>query len=348
VAVVSTSAVPTGAMVTDPTVSFPSLESTAGQIASCTREGLGAFADVRALVAALFGDDQYANIFQVGMAVQAGALPVRPETLERAITLNGVAVERNLQAFRRGRQLVADPDGLEAALPRAAAAPSGPSDLAHRVAGSLDLGDEALAGLVLRRVDELVAYQDEAYARRYVDVLGRVQERERSALGGGGGITRAVAANLYKLMAYKDEYEVARLSLDPELGRQLREQFGADVKYAYRLHPPVLRAAGMKSKVSLGTWFRPGFRTLYAMRGVRGTRLDPFGRGEVRATERAIIGEYVAALDESLEALTSDTAPLVLALAETPDLVRGYEELKLRNVERFRERVTALRAELAR
>ena len=201
---------------------------------------------------------------------------------------------------------------------------------------------------MLRRVDELVAYQDEAYARRYVDVLGRVQERERSALGGGGGITRAVAANLYKLMAYKDEYEVARLSLDPELGRQLREQFGADVKYAYRLHPPVLRAAGMKSKVSLGTWFRPGFRTLYAMRGVRGTRLDPFGRGEVRATERAIIGEYVAALDESLEALTSDTAPLVLALAETPDLVRGYEELKLRNVERFRERVTALRAELAR
>jgi indolepyruvate ferredoxin oxidoreductase len=148
-----------------------------------------------------------------------------------------------------------------------------------------------------------------------------------------------VAANLYKLMAYKDEYEVARLSLDPELERRLKEQFGEDATYSYRLHPPVLRAAGMDRKISLGSWFRPAFSTLYAMRGLRGTRVDPFGRGDVRATERALIEEYVAAVDAALGVLTPATVDRVVELAELADVVRGYEHVKMANVARFRDRL---------
>jgi indolepyruvate ferredoxin oxidoreductase len=346
IAVVSTSAVPTGLMVTDPTTAFPDVEETSTMILQRARTADSARADVRRLVNALFGDDQYANIFQVGMAVQAGALPVDPDVLERAIELNGVAVERNVQAFRRGRQLIADPAAFQAALPIETRPDEGPSDAALALTAGLDLSDESLADVVLRRVDELVAYQNRAYAERYVSVVGRVQAQEVAATGSGGAVTRAVAANLFKLMAYKDEYEVARLSLDPELTRQLKEQFGEDVTYSYRLHPPVLRMAGMKNKISLGTWFRPGFRTLYAMRGLRGTPLDPFGRGEVRSTERALIDEYVTAVDAALAVLTPSTADRIVALAELPDAVRGYEHVKLANVARFRERLGALRQDL--
>jgi indolepyruvate ferredoxin oxidoreductase len=346
VAVVSTSAVPTGAMVTDPTASFPAVAETSARILERSRAADSALADVRRLVNGLFGDDQYANIFQVGMAVQAGALPVDADVLERAIELNGVAVERNLQAFRRGRQLIADPKALHAALPVGAAPDGAPSDTARQLAAGLALGDASLAALVLRRVDELVAYQNRAYAQRYVSVLERVQERERSATGAGGTVTSAVAANLYKLMAYKDEYEVARLSLDPELERRVKEQFGEDATYSYRLHPPVLRAAGLQKKISLGTWFRPGFRTLYAMRGLRGTRLDPFGHGEVRATERALIDEYVAAVDAALTVLSPQTVGRVIELAELADVVRGYEHVKMANVARFRDRLAETRQAL--
>ncbi|MCW2742557.1 MAG: pyruvate ferredoxin/flavodoxin oxidoreductase [Blastococcus sp.] len=346
IAVVSTSAVPTGLMVTDPTMTFPDLAETSSRILERARPADSALADVRQLVNALFGDDQYANIFQVGMAVQAGALPIDPDVLERAIELNGVAVDRNVQAFRRGRQLLADPAAFQAALPIASRQPDGPSDLARALAANLDLEDESLADVVLRRIDELVAYQNRAYAERYVAVVARVQRQERTGTGSGSGITHAVARNLYKLMAYKDEYEVARLSLDPQLTRELKEKFGEDMRYSYRLHPPVLRAAGMTKKISLGAWFRPGFRMLYAMRGLRGTPLDPFGRGEVRATERALIDEYVSVIDAALAVLAPSTVDRIVELAELPDAVRGYEHVKLANVGRFRERMSVLRRDL--
>jgi indolepyruvate ferredoxin oxidoreductase len=339
IAVVSTSAVPTGAMVTDPTAAFPGVEETSDRIVQRSRTADSALADVRRLVNGLFGDDQYANIFQVGMAVQAGALPVHADIVERAIELNGVAVDRNVQAFRRGRQLIADPDALHAALPVDATPQNAPSDTARALVAGLDLTDDSLADLVMRRVDELVAYQNRRYAQRYISVLERVQARETTATGAGGPVTLAVAANLYKLMAYKDEYEVARLSLDPELERRLKEQFGEDATYSYRLHPPVLRAAGMDRKISLGSWFRPAFSMLYAMRGLRGTRMDPFGRGDVRATERALIEEYVAAVDAALGVLTPATVDRVVELAELADVVRGYEHVKMANVARFRDRL---------
>ena len=133
-----------------------------------------------------------------------------------------------------------------------------------------------------------MAYQDESYAAGYAELVGRVREAE-AGISPGLEFAAAVARNLYKLMAYKDEYEVARLSLDPQLTANITAQFGEGARYRYRLHPPVLRALGMTSKISLGPWFRPGFRLLAAGRRLRGTPWDPFGRTQVRRTERALV-----------------------------------------------------------
>jgi indolepyruvate ferredoxin oxidoreductase len=190
--------------------------------------------------------------------------------------------------------------------------------------------------VIQRRVSELTAYQDAAYAAEYAGHVRAVADAERGALGAPGQLTETYARQLFKLMAYKDEYEVARLSLDPALEAAVTAQFGAGARYHYRLHPPVLRALGMKKKVSLGPWFRPAFRALYASRGVRGTAWDVFGRTEVRRTERALPGEYRDAVAAALPRLSAGTLPALVALAELPDLVRGYEHVKLANVARFR------------
>jgi indolepyruvate ferredoxin oxidoreductase len=147
-------------------------------------------------------------------------------------------------------------------------------------------------------------------------------------------------------MAYKDEYEVARLHLDAGEQARLRAEFGEDAKIWFMLHPPALRAMGLDRKLKLGNWFLPGFRSLYRARRLRGTRLDPFGRAEVRKVERELIEEYEATVAEALSLLTPATHGTALELLELPDLVRGYEEIKLASVRLFRERAEALRDEL--
>jgi indolepyruvate ferredoxin oxidoreductase len=273
-------------------------------------------------------------VLQLGAAYQTGAIPLPASVIERAIELNGTAVAANLQAFRRGRLLVADPDALSASpAPVAAAKPAAPAvrALVHAEPGS------ELARLLDIRLPDLVAYQDEAYARAYAGFVEQVRVLEN----GPTEVTEAVAKHLYKLMAYKDEYEVARLSLDPAFTADLEDRFGAGTRYAYRLHPPVLRALGMRRKISLGPWFRPAFRLLHALRRLRGTRFDPFGRAEVRRVERALVEEYRGTILRAFRAADVDRDRL-LALAELPDLVRGYEDVKLANVARYREKQAEL------
>ena len=194
-----------------------------------------------------------------------------------------------------------------------------------------------LARLLDIRIPDLVAYQDEAYARAYAEYVEQVRVLE----DGPTEVTEAVAKHLYKLMAYKDEYEVARLSLDPAFLTGLSEEFGSGTRYAYRLHPPVLRALGMKRKISLGPWFRPAFRLLHALRRLRGTPFDPFGRAEVRRVERELVDDYRGTVLQAFRADDVDRAR-VLALAELPDLVRGYEDVKLANVAKYREKQAEL------
>ncbi len=332
VAVVSVAEVPTGPMVSDPARSFPDRDAVSAPITARVRDG-AVLADVRQLVTGLFGDDQFANVFLVGAGFQTGALPLPPDAIEEALRVNGVAVEKNIQAFRRGRQYIADPAAVRGAagLDR----PDAPQD-----------GESPLDRLIRTRSEDLTAYQDEAYARRYLDVVERVRAAERDQTPGSAALTEAVARYLYKLMAYKDEYEVARLALEPSLGAGLEAEFGPGARASWRLHPPVLRALGMKRKIALGPWFVPAFRVLRAMRGVRGTWMDPFGRTQVRVVERELIEEYIALVDQLVSRLSPANAALAVQLASLPDIVRGYEDIKLRNVASYHQSLADLRAQL--
>lgn len=290
--------------------------------------------DARALAVGLFGDDQYANLLMVGVGFQLGALPLPATAVEEAIRLNGVAVDRNLQAFRYGRMWVLDPV-------RVTRAASGGLDMADLRDGPAGPG---LRPLVTHRAEELVAYQDRTYAEEFRRAVENVRLAEERIVPGTTKLAETVARHLFKLMAYKDEYEVARLALDPRVERELRTQFGPGARAQWNLHPPVLRAMGMDRKLRLGPWFRPAFSTLYRLRRLRGTRLDPFGRAHVRVVERELVTEYLALLDDLTGHLTPDNHATAVELAALPDLVRGYEEVKLGNVEIYRARMAELRA----
>ena len=316
-AVVSSAEVPTGQMVIDTAAVFPDQSHTRAALVESTADA--AFVDCLGPAREHLGDEQYANVVLLGVAYQRGWLPVGGAAIESAIRLNGAAADANIAAFRLGRRLAHS----ERNVPRSNPEP------------------EELSALIGRLSDELRAYQNDRYARRFTDVVRSVLARE-AEINSGTQLTECVARNLFKLMAYKDEYEVARLSIDPALTAAVRAEFGEGAAFAWRLHPPILRALGMKRKISLGHWFRPVFTILAALRILRGTRLDVFGWTEVRRMERRLISEYIAAIDEVQSALSAHNHAVAIELAGLPDLVRGYEHVKSRNVEIYRTRLASL------
>jgi indolepyruvate ferredoxin oxidoreductase len=344
VAVVSTSQVPTGAMVASTATHFPQLDSLKSMINSRTRAGENLFFDAIALAEEAFGDHLAANMIIVGAAFQQGLIPISVAAIEQAIVLNGVGIEMNTHAFRLGRQLVARPAGgtttatLATQPPPAAITPEAQA-LVDSVGAPME---SELRRLLLIRVPELIAYQNSAYARRYTEFVARIYRAEQAAIPGASAISEAVARYLFKLMAYKDEYEVARLALSETFQRELSEQFGADARVTYQLHPPFLRALGWKQKIGLGRWFNTAFQLLRRMRGLRGTPFDLFGYAEVRRVERALIGEYCALIEQAIVTLTPARQGQLLELAQLPDQIRGYEEIKLTSVRHFRQRSTKL------
>ena len=275
---------PTGGMVATPGVRFPPADALVASIAARTRAEANVFIDAQALAERTFGDHMAANMIVVGAAYQAGALPVRAESIERAIALNGVAVRMNIDAFRLGRRAVADPAWLNSAgetpQPAAQAAPA----LAPAVREIVDTvgATGELRRLLEVRVPELIAYQNAAYARQYADFVRNVRVAEQAAMAGETQLSAAVARYLFKLMAYKDEYEVARLHLASSHAQALEAAFGPVARVRYRLHPPLLRALGWNKKLALGRWFEGGFRMLVALKWLRGTPLDIFGYAHVR------------------------------------------------------------------
>jgi indolepyruvate ferredoxin oxidoreductase len=178
-----------------------------------------------------------------------------------------------------------------------------------------------------------------AYAEEYVEFVRQVEALEQERMPNSTAIAESVARHLFKLMAYKDEYEVARLHL---------ASLPSEGRFWFHLHPPILRALGMKRKIKLGRWFVPAFRMLRGMRRLRGKALDPFGKAKVRRVERELIGEYRGLVERSLAELTPDTAALVLEICDLPDGIRGYEEIKLRSVKRFRMTAERLERKLER
>jgi indolepyruvate ferredoxin oxidoreductase len=344
VAVVSTSAVPTGRMVVDVNERFPELAGQLDAIDAVTRREHNLYLDAQRLSERLFGDHMMTNTLALGAAFQRGMLPVSREAIEDAIRLNGAAVEKNLAAFDWGRAVVAAPDAVEQATrsPEAVEAVREPSGAERELVTLAVNGDQGeLRRLVEVRIPELVAYQDQAYAHRYAELVRRVHVAEQERTPGHSELAEAVARQLFKLMAYKDEYEVARLHLDAVEQARMRAEFGPDAKVWFMLHPPMLRTMGLDKKLKLGSWFLPGFRSLYRMRRLRGTRMDPFGRAEVRRVERKLIAEYEETIAEAITLLTPETHGTAVELLELPDLVRGYEEIKLRNVTLYRKRVEA-------
>jgi indolepyruvate ferredoxin oxidoreductase len=340
VAVVSTSAVPTGKMVVDTSVSFPELSTSLDYISSQTRPDKAVFLDAQALSEKLFGDHMPANMVAMGAAFQRGALPISYEAMEKAIRINGAAVEKNLAAFNWGRACVAAPDAVAALDQPTDRDPREVDARGAELVAGLDVSD-ALREVLAIRAGELIAYQNRAYAQRWVDFVAGVLRESADER-----VTEAAARQMYKLMAFKDEYEVARLHLDAVEQAKLKAEFGPDVKYWFMLHPPLLRAMGLKRKVKLGRWFKPFFSLLYASRWLRRTPLDPFRFAEVRRVERALIGEYEQIAADALAHLTPQTRSTVVELLDSPDMIRGYEDIKLGNVEQWRERVGELRAQL--
>ncbi|CAM5373312.1 hypothetical protein SALBM135S_02568 [Streptomyces alboniger] len=350
VAVFNTARVATGHMVADVRQAFPEAGALSERLLARVRPGAEVL-DARETVLALLGDDQYLNTFMVGVGFQLGALPLPAEAIEEAVRINGVAVEANLHAFRYGRLWVADRGTVAAALrqggPKASetgtthTSAGTPTGTTHTSAATPADGTP-LDRLASRRVGELTAYQDAAYAARYAETVDAVRERERAVVPGAEELTTAVARNLFKLMAYKDEYEVARLALDKDVAAELTEQFGPGARARWNVQPPVLRALGMRRKIRLGGWFRPGFTALYGMRGLRGTALDPFGRAQVRKVERALLADYAERVTHLLADLSPTNHATAVEIASLPDMVRGYEEVKLRNVETYRARLREL------
>jgi indolepyruvate ferredoxin oxidoreductase len=288
------------------------------------------------------------NLLLLGAAFQHGCLPLEAASIERAIELNGTAAERNIEAFRWGRVAVAAPALLAPLLAPTTSAHADPQDDPDVRRILDDAGVPAqLTETVALRTAELVAYQDPAYARRYARGVARVADLEQQRLGGlGAGIADTHARALFKLMAYKDEYEVARLHLDARERARLEDRFGAEATVRVLLHPPLLRRFGLRRKISLGRSATPLFTILRALRRLRGTALDPFGRTQTRRTERALIDEYSQLVDHALDRVTSATQAIVAEIAALPDLVRGYEDVKLQGVARMRERAVALIAQL--
>jgi indolepyruvate ferredoxin oxidoreductase len=344
IAVISTSQVPTGAMVTQTDVHFPELAALTTGLNRVTRKDENVYLDALGLAEILFEDHMATNLIVLGAAYQAGAIPVSARAIEEAIVHNGVSVKMNTQAFRAGRMAVVDPAWAAGLRTHRLGASETTRALAPEARALVDRvgADGELRRLLEIRVPELIAYQDAAYARRYVDFVATVSAAERAAVPGETALAEGVARHLFKLMAYKDEYEVARLHLASDLPAQLAEEYPDGVEVRYALHPPMLRAMGFKKKIKLGRWFDSAFRMLVALRGVRGTAFDPFGRAKVRRVERELIGEYRALVEKAVVGLSLESHARAVKLANLPDLIRGYEDIKLRNVQKFREEVRTL------
>ena len=323
--VVNTNEAITGQFTRQPDLVFPS-DAIARRLVDEAGPDQVDFVDATRLATALMGDAIAANLFLLGHAWQQGLVPLSGAAIARAIELNGVAVAANQQAFEWGRRAAVDIDAVTAAAaPATAAAPP---------VATLD-------DMVARRIAELTAYQDAAYAARYAALVERAGTAERAQAAGFTGFAEAVARYAYKLMAYKDEYEVARLYTDGRFAKQLAGHFEGTPELRFHLAPPLLsrrdRETGLPAKRAFGPWMAPAMRLLARLKGLRGTRFDPFGYSVERRTERQLIADYTALIEELCDAIEPDNHALAVALASVPEKIRGYGYVKQRHLDEARQ-----------
>jgi indolepyruvate ferredoxin oxidoreductase len=324
---------PTAAFVTNPDWQFPQASCEAGVAAAAGAGNVGML-DAEQLAVQLVGDSLYTNPLMLGYAWQQGRVPLSHPSLMRAMELNGVQVDNNKLAFEWGRRAAHD-----LAAVKALTATAQVIEFVRKP--TVDLDD-----MVAKRVAFLTAYQDADYAAQYKAFVEKVRAAEEPLKG--DKLAQAVARYLFKLMAYKDEYEVARLHTDKTFLDKLSSQFEGDYKLHYHLAPPAIakkNAKGELQKQSFGPWMLTAFRVLARLKGLRGTAFDPFGRTEERRTERALIDAYKASIDELLLGLNPGNHALAQRIAAIPEDIRGYGHVKHRHLVAARTKWDGLMAE---
>ncbi|MBV9974850.1 MAG: indolepyruvate ferredoxin oxidoreductase family protein [Hyphomicrobiales bacterium] len=284
------------------------------------------FVDASTIATTLLGNSIAANMFMLGFAYQKGAVPLSAEALEHAIELNGEAVKMNVSAFRWGRRTAFDPASVEAFV-GAATRPTEDRKLS-----------QSLDELIERRVEFLTDYQNATYARRYHELVAKMRAAEERAVPGATALTDALARYYFKLLAYKDEYEVARLFTSGTFQKQVEASFeGEKLRYNFHLAPPILgrkdKTTGLPKKTSFGPWMMQGFALLAKLKGLRGTPFDPFGYSTERKTERGLITEYEELAREIAAKVDARNHSLAVALASIPEKIRGYGHVKARHLE---------------
>ena len=322
-AIVNAHEFPTGEFTRQPDMEFPGAE-----LRRLIEDAAGSvdFIDASSLAGALVGESIGTNLFLLGYAYQKGLLPISATAIERAIALNGVAVKMNRQAFRWGRNTAIDRDMVEKAA--ADAAPAIPADQQFSTTR-----DDVIA----RRESDLTAYQNAGYARRYSALVSRVQDAEAKRAKGLSGLTEAVARNYYKLLAYKDEYEVARLFTDGRFARQVNELFEGNFRLTFHMASPLFARpdvdSGRPRKITLGPWLMGVMRVLSGLRRLRGTPFDIFGYSRERREERRLIASYESIFDEITQNLDRGNHRIALEIASLPEHIRGYGPVKAAQIE---------------
>jgi indolepyruvate ferredoxin oxidoreductase len=321
-AIVNTGKAITGDFVRNPDHPFP-LATMEGQIREAVGEGRADLFDASRLATLLMGHSIGTNLFMLGYAWQKGRVPLSLDALLRAIELNGVAVDDNQAAFLWGRRAAHDPAAVERLA--ASAEPVLPT---HELSKSLD-------EIVARRRAALTDFQDAAYADRYAALVARVRTAEATLAPVSEALAEAVARNYFKLLAYKDEYEVARLYSDPEFERTLASTFEGNTRLRFHLAIPLFSRTdpntGLPKKFAYGSWMRAAMKPLARLKFLRGTPFDPFGRSEERRMERALIADYEKTVETLLAGLRADNLAAAAEIARLPESIRGFGPIKQRN-----------------
>jgi indolepyruvate ferredoxin oxidoreductase len=317
--VVNTQPVMTGDFTRNPDLEFPN-ETLRSRISEAVGGERSVFVDATRLATAIFGDSIATNMFMLGVAYQRGLIPISADAINEGISLNGNAVKMNQEAFLWGRRAADDLPLVERLV-------------ADRTATrSVEVPAVDLDEMVARRERYLTDYQNAEYARRYVDLVTRVRRWESDSFGGSDRISKAVARYYFKLMAYKDEYEVARLHAAPEFLARLEQQFEGDYRIAFNLAPPGLAktnpSTGLPKKTEFGPWMLHVLRLLSRLKFLRGTAFDPFGYSNERRLERELVKRYEESVDLILSRTTPANYAAAVRLASIPEHIRGYGHVK--------------------
>ena len=333
-AIVNADLQPTASFVMNPDIDFE-MNAMQGALRDAIGDKNLDIIDATGIASALMGDSIATNAFLLGFAFQKAAVPLSLEAILRAIEINGAAIEMNKQAFTWGRLAAHDISRVRS--------------VTHF---------RARAETITRTLDELIAYrakflseyQNQDYADRYLSTVAKVRKAEAAVSPDSSELTEAVAKNLFKLMAYKDEYEVARLYTDGTFARKLGDKFEGNVRLKFHLAPPLLarrdKMTGQLQKKEYGGWMIHPFRLLARLKFLRGTAFDPFGYTAERQAERKLIDDYLAMIDRHIRPLKAGQIPILTRLARLPEMIRGYGHIKQQNISQSLAEKARLEADL--